>query len=83
MIRADEAPAAPMAELVRRPGLPGGAGDDDDPGPERGREQVGGSDMLVGRPASRRDRYEALGLLLGILGILLIVAVTAGGAPPV
>jgi hypothetical protein len=56
MIRADEAPAAPMAELVRRPGLPGGAGDDDDPGPERGREQVGGSDLWSG--ARRADETD-------------------------
>jgi hypothetical protein len=51
--------------------------------PELGRELGGGTGTLVGRGARRRDRFEALGLLLGILGILLVVAVTVGAAPPV
>jgi hypothetical protein len=32
--------------------------------------------------ASARDRFEALGLLIGIFVVILIVAVTVGGAPP-
>jgi hypothetical protein len=82
MMNADEEYPAPAAELVRRPGLPRGAGNDDHRGPELGRELAGGSGILVGRRASRRDRFEALCLLLGILGVLLVVAMTVGAAPP-
>jgi hypothetical protein len=39
--------------------------------PEAGRTRRGG-----------RDKFEALGLLLGILGILVVVAITVGAAPP-
>jgi len=49
---------------------------------EPARELAGGAGILVGRRARRRDRFEALGLLLGILGVLLFVAVTVGAAPP-
>ena len=35
----------------------------------------------VGRRVRRRDELEALGLLLGILGTLLVLAVTIGVAP--
>lgn len=35
----------------------------------------------VGRRVRRRDELEALGLLLGILGTLLVLAVTVGAAP--
>jgi hypothetical protein len=80
MIRADETHPAPAAELVRRPGLRSGAGDNHDPGPEL---LPGGSGIVVGHRASRRDGLGALGLLLGILGVLLVVAMTVGAAPPV
>ena len=43
-------------------------------------------DALAGtpgtRPASRRDALEALGLLLGVLCILLLLALTVGGSLP-
>ena len=35
----------------------------------------------VRRRVRRRDELEALGLLLGIRGTLLVLAVTVGGAP--
>lgn len=82
MMNADEEHSARAAELVRRPGLRRGAGNGDHRGPELGRELAGGSGILVGRRASRRDRFEALCLLLGILGVLLVVAMTVGAAPP-
>ena len=50
--------------------------------PELSRDLASGSGILVGRRASRRDKFEALGLLLGILGILVVVAITVGAAPP-
>jgi hypothetical protein len=50
--------------------------------PEPAGELAGGAGILVGRRARRRDRFEALGLLLGILGVLLVVAATVGVAPP-
>jgi hypothetical protein len=82
MTRAHDGHPAPIAELVRRPGRRGGARNDDHQGPELGREVAGGPGILVGRRTSRRDRFEALGLLLGILGILIVVAMTVGAAPP-
>jgi len=82
MTRAHDGHPAPAAELVRRPGLRRGAGHDDHRGHELGTGLAGGSGVLVGRRASRRDRFEALGLLLGILGVLLVVAMTVGAAPP-
>lgn len=51
------------------------------PAREPGGELGGGAGILVGRRARRRDEFEALGLLLGILGILLVLAVTVGVAP--
>ncbi len=36
---------------------------------------------LAGRPVGRRDRFEAVGLLLGILGVLVVVALTVGAGP--
>jgi hypothetical protein len=47
-----------------------------------GREPAGPAGILVGRPTRRRDHFEALGLLLGMLGVLLIVALVFGVAPP-
>jgi hypothetical protein len=82
MMNADEEHSARAAELVRRPGLPRRAGNDDHRGPELGIEPAGGSGILVGRRASRRDRFEALCFLLGILGVLVVVAMTVGAAPP-
>jgi hypothetical protein len=37
---------------------------------------------LVGRLARRRDEIEAVGLLLGILGILLVLVLTIGTTTP-
>jgi hypothetical protein len=82
MTRAHVGHPAPAAELVRRPGRRGGARNGDHQGPELGLDLTGGSGILVERRASRRDRFEALGLLLGILGILVVVAMTVGAAPP-
>ncbi len=39
-------------------------------------------DAVIGRP-SRRDTIEALGLLLGMLGILLVLALTVGATLPI
>jgi hypothetical protein len=50
--------------------------------PELSRDLASGSGILVGRQASGRDRFEALGLLVGILGVLLVVAMTVGAGPP-
>ena len=82
MTRAHVGHPAPAAELVRRPGLRIGARNDVHQGPELGLDLTGGSGILVERRASRRDRFEALGLLLGILGILIVVAMTVGAAAP-
>jgi hypothetical protein len=41
-----------------------------------------GAGTRVKRWARRRDEYEILGLLLGIGGILLVLTVTLGVAPP-
>lgn len=45
-------------------------------------EQRGIDGDAVVRPPSRRDKVEALGLLLGILGILLGLALTVGATLP-
>jgi hypothetical protein len=50
--------------------------------PELNGERAGGVRIPVERRARRRDRFEAVGLLLGILGVLLVVAVTVGPAAP-
>ena len=42
-----------------------------------GRESADGVGVLAGR----RDRFEAVGLLVGILGVLVAVAVTDGAWP--
>jgi hypothetical protein len=39
---------------------------------------VGATESRVGRPGRRRDEFEAVGLLLGIFGVLLILVVTVG-----
>jgi hypothetical protein len=38
---------------------------------------------MVEQQARRQGDREALGLLLGILGVLLVLAVTVGAAPPI
>jgi hypothetical protein len=38
--------------------------------------------LPVVRPPSRREKHDALGLLLGMLGILLGLALTAGATLP-
>ena len=83
VLHSDEARAGPAAELVPSPDPRKGAVDMDDPGSERRGELAAVPGIVVGRRASRRDRLEALGLLLGILGVLLIVAATVGRTPPV
>lgn len=47
-----------------------------------GGEQGGVDGDAVVRPPSRRDKIEALGLLLGMLGILLGLALTLGATLP-
>lgn len=51
--------------------------------PETGRPRAGGPGTMVERQVLRRGDYEAVGLLLGILGVLLILAVVIGAAPPI
>jgi hypothetical protein len=51
--------------------------------PETGRQRAGGPGNLVERQARRRGDIEALGLLLGILGVLLVLALTVGASPPI
>jgi hypothetical protein len=50
---------------------------------ERRSELAVGSNVIVTPPARPRDALEAVGLLLGILGVLLVVVVALGAAPPV
>jgi hypothetical protein len=47
-------------------------------GRERGGGPRGRAGTLLGRGTSRLDEIEALGLLLGILGILILVAAIIG-----
>lgn len=46
-----------------------------------GDERAGDAGLPAGRRAGRRDSYEAVGLLLGILGVLIAVVVTVGAGP--
>lgn len=48
---------------------------------EPGGELADGAGIPIGRRAHRRNEYEMLGLLLGIFGVLLVLAVTLGAAP--
>ena len=48
-----------------------------------GGEPVGIGGIAVVRRSSRRDTVEALGLLLGVLGILLGLALTVGATLPI
>lgn len=43
--------------------------------------RAGDAGVPVGRRAGRRDSYEAVGLLLGVLGVLIAVVVTVGAGP--
>ncbi len=52
------------------------------PDAHHGSEQGGVDGDGVLRPASRRDKIEALGLLLGMLGILLGLTLTVGATLP-
>jgi hypothetical protein len=51
--------------------------------PGTGRQRDGGPGTLVERQARRRGDIEALGLLFGILGVLLVLAVMVGASPPI
>ena len=46
------------------------------------REQAGSAAIETGWQTNRRDSFEAVGLLLGILVILLVVTLVIGLAPP-
>lgn len=48
----------------------------------RGADPRAGADIALARRPGRQDRLEALGLLLGTLGILLGLVLTIGGAIP-
>jgi hypothetical protein len=48
---------------------------------ERGGDVVGSALVPVARGVRRRDEFEVLGLLPAILVVLLVLAVTFGGAP--
>jgi len=50
--------------------------------PESGGVPPGGATAAVRLRLRRRDTVEVVGLLLGILAVLLVVAVTLGAAPP-
>ena len=43
---------------------------------------IGGSETLPKLPGHRRSEFEALGLVLGMLGILLLVVLTLGSTVP-
>ena len=48
---------------------------------ERGGDVVGSAVVPLARRVRRRDDFEALGLLLAVLVVLLVLAVTFGTAP--
>jgi len=50
--------------------------------PEPRTAPPGGAGIPVGLRLRRRDTVEALGLLLGILGVLVAIALMLGVAPP-
>lgn len=50
---------------------------------ETGRQRAASTGTMVEQQARRQGDREALGLLLGILGVLLILAVVIGAAPPI
>jgi hypothetical protein len=47
----------------------------------RGGDVVGGAVVPVAPRVRGRDEFEALGLLLAVLVVLLVVAMTLGAAP--
>ena len=47
-----------------------------------GRDQADGAAIETGRQTNRRDSFEAIGLLLGILVILFLVTLAVGVTPP-
>lgn len=49
---------------------------------QRGSERPGGPALLARTRASRRGELEAVGLLVGILGVLVVVVATVGSASP-
>jgi hypothetical protein len=49
--------------------------------PEHGRELAGDTGARLEPRARRRDELEMLGLLLGILGVVFVLALTLGTAP--
>lgn len=49
--------------------------------PRPGSETADVVGVLAGRRVGRRDRFEAVGLLVGILGVLVVVAMTVGAGP--
>jgi hypothetical protein len=52
------------------------------PAPGTTTRSIGGSDILTRLPRHRRREFEALGLVLGMLGILLLVVLTLGSTVP-
>jgi len=50
---------------------------------ETGTRRDGGPATWIEQLARRRGDIEALGLLFGILGVLLVLAVTVGAPPPI
>lgn len=50
--------------------------------PEPGGALSGGTGIEVRLRLRRRDTVEAIGLLLGILVVLLVIAMTLGVTPP-
>jgi hypothetical protein len=49
--------------------------------PEVAADLAGRARPALARRGARRDEFEAVGLILGILGILLVVVVTLGATP--
>jgi len=48
---------------------------------ERGGDSADAAGIPIGRRAQRRNEYDALGLLLGVFGVLFVLAVILGAAP--
>ena len=49
--------------------------------PRPARDSADGVAVVAGRRVGRRDRIEAAGLLIGILGVLVVVVVAVGAGP--
>ncbi len=52
------------------------------PAPGATTGSIGGSEILTRLPRHRRREFEALGLALGMLGILVLVVLTVGSTVP-